>query len=308
MQARSDTVWDWIGRNHGLLTTTDGVAAFGAKGFRTLIRDGRIVLVYRGIYRIAGAPVTPLQELLALTWALNGVASHKTAGWMHGIGGFTLNQLHLLRLSAGTPSRGLGELKVEFHYSNCLPPHHVETIDCIQTTTLPRTLCDLSAVCGQDRLGRIIDDSKRRGLVDYEEVAVCRNEIRARGRRKTVMLDRLLEERVPGFNPGESHPEKKVVGWLTDAGYEPVVQQWVVANGRRRRLDAGLLPWKVAIEYQGVDEHGTFTAVVNDAEKITDLQLAGFFVVLVSKKTTRAEFLRNVADAIRIQTEAGRHF
>src|SRR5205085_8287483 len=170
-----------------------------------------------------------------------------------------------------------GDIRV--HRTNFLPPHHVETLDGIATTTVARTLCDLSSVTSVERLARLVDDCKRRHLADYGEVARCREELRARGRRRTTFLDLVLETRVPGYVPGESDPEDKVRGWLEDAGYVPVAQHRVVIDGDRRRLDLALPDERIAIEYQGIDAHATDGAVVDDSRKFTELQLAGWSLV-----------------------------
>lgn len=257
--------------------------------------------VHRGVYRVVGAPITRTQQLLGVTWALNAVASHKSAAAMHDLGGFTLDRFEVTRPADSNFTRDLGGVVVRAHRSNFLPEHHTVSLEGIATTTLARTLCDLSARMSTETLERVIDDCKRRRLIEYEDVAACRLEIKARGRRRTTVLDEILGVRVDGYAVGESPPEDSVRTWLEDAGFHPIMQHRVVINGDRRRLDLALVEDRIAIEYQGIDAHATHGAVVNDSRKVTELQLAGWFVVLVTKDTTKAEFLRQVRDFLSIR-------
>lgn len=299
----NEDFWSRVERRHALLTTADGIAEFGRKGFERRVKDGQFIRLLRGIYRAAGSPATALQTLLALTWALKGFASHRSALFLHGVPGFSLNRFEVTRFGASHFTRKLG-VRVRAHRSNLVPAHHLTTIDGIEVTTLARTLCDMSAVMSLSRLERLVDTCKRLRLIEYADLAACREELRAQGRRRTTVLDQILEARIGGWIIGESPPEDTVRNWLVAAGFEPVSQHWTIANGRRRRLDIALPNDRIAVEYQGVDAHATATAVIDDSEKITELQLAGWFVVLVTKKTTRSELIRQVREAIKRQPGA----
>jgi hypothetical protein len=110
---------------------------------------------------------------------------------------------------------------------------------------------------------------------------------------------------VASFNPGDSDPEVKLYTWLVDADIPVVQQHRVIVNGTVRWLDLAVPESKVAIEYQGIDAHATHGAVVNDSEKVTELQLAGWFVALITKKTTKFEAIRQVRDGIDQQAARG---
>lgn len=294
--------WRKVETHHGLFLVSDGVTEFTEWGLRRRIERGQFVAQHRGILRVVGSPVTPRQTLLGLAWALNGPSTASSSLALHGVPGYELSSFEIVRNARSGITRKLDGIDVTVHRSNLLPPHHVTEIDGIPTTTLARAICDMSARVSVPKLARLVDNCKRLKKIEYAEIAACREDLRARGRRKTTFLDLVLADRVAGWVVGESPPEDKVRGWLIDARYEPVTQHWVVANGKRRRLDIALPEYRVAIEYQGVDAHATAAAVVDDSEKITELQLAGWFVVLVTKKTTQAEFLHSIRTAIRRQS------
>jgi hypothetical protein len=298
-----DDFWERVAKRHGLLTTGEGTAAFKKSGFYRRVKAGQFVVLHRGVWRVAGSPETDRQQLLGLALALDSVATARSTLALHDVPGFTLTYPVLLRVGSSHPSRNLGELAehVTLRRTNFLPDHHVTVVDGIPSTTLARALCDASATLGVVALSKTVDNCKRLELISYEQLAECREDVRARGRRRTTYLDQILQDRIAGWVVGESPPEDVVRKWLQEEGYEPVAQHWIVANGRRRRLDVALPADRIAIEYQGIAAHSTATAVVDDSEKITDLQLAMWFVVLVTKKTTKYEFLRNVAEGVRIQ-------
>jgi hypothetical protein len=298
--------WDGVAQRHGLLTTAQGIAEFKRSGFYRRVRSGQFELVHRGVWRVAGTRASPQQRLSGLSLALRAVAGFRSTLALAGVPGQTLTRPELLRRGSGPASRDLARdlgpgVRVICHRTNYLPDGHLTVIDGIASTTIARALCDVSAVMSLDRLPKVVDSSKRLGLITYEELATCREELRARGRRRTTYLDAVLADRIEGWVVGDSPPENVVTKWLVDAGYEPRPQLWVVANDRRRQIDVALADERIACEYQGLAAHATASAVVNDSERITDLQLAGWFVVLVTKKTTREEFLRNVRQAIAIQ-------
>jgi hypothetical protein len=288
---------------HGVLTTAEGVAEFGRSGFQRRTRAGQFERELCGIWRVAGSPRTLRQQLMTYVLAIGDVASFRSTLALAGVPGFTLLIPELTSEGYGNVRRVVGEKKVHIHRTNVLPRTHRTTIDGIPSTTLARALCDVSAVMSGDRLAGVFDDCKRLDLVTFDEIASVREDIRARGRRRTTVVDRLLEERIDGWAVGESRPEDKVLRWLAEGGFVVVPQHWVVARGRRRRIDVALPDDRVAVEYQGIKEHATATAVIRDSEKVTDLQLAGWFVVLVTKHTTKREFLDNVREAVRRQRE-----
>jgi hypothetical protein len=150
-------------------------------------------------------------------------------------------------------------------------------------------------------LGKILDDARRRGLVSYEAVANCRDELRARGRRRITVIDAVLAERGFGFDPGDSEPELRVRRWLEDAGLPPVVQHVVIVNGNRRLLDLAFPPERVAVEYQGVAAHSLPTRVIEDSQRTTELQLAGWLVVFITKNHSKRDAVELVRAALRMR-------
>jgi hypothetical protein len=202
--------------------------------------------------------------------------------------------------SVGSRSRIFGP-EVAIHRSNYLPESHIEIVRGIPCATAARTICDLSIYFSASSLGKILDDAKRRRLVTYSEVAACRDELRTRGRRRATVIDDVLRERGIDFDPGDSKPEVRTRRWLEQAGLPPVVQHPVIVAGKRRRLDLAYPPERIAVEYVGLDAHGLPVRVLDDAQRTTELQLAGWLVVFITKKTTKTDAIQMVREALQMR-------
>ncbi len=283
----------------GVLLWGQGVEILGRRGFDRLVRDGALIKEHHGLYRVFGVPITDRLVLFAASLLCNGVGSIGAAAYFHGFDTFeTFRPVVTTTDSCASRKLTLFGRSVTVHRTNLLPPEHQGVFFGVPMTTPARTICDLSRRFDASALGKLLDDASRRKLVTLPEVAECRQELRARGRRRTTVLDEVLEARGLAYNPGESAPELKIRTWLEDAGLAPEVQVEVVVAGKRRRLDLAYVPERVAVEYQGLDTHGNPTAVIEDSQRTTELQLAGWLIVFVTKATGRQKTVEMVREAL----------
>lgn len=286
-----------VASQFGLLTRGQALQLLGLSRFEYWVRTGRLIRVATGLYRVAGAPATLEQTLFGRTLIYGGYAGFRGAGALHDFNRYRELKLEVVVPHGTTTRRKDGQ--VALHHSTFLPASHVTEIRGIPATTAARTACDLSAVLGVKSLGKLIDDAVRRKLLTYDEVRTCRNELRARGRRRTTVLDEFLELRGFGFDPGGSDPELKLGDWLEDAGLPPVRQHPVILSSGKRVLDCAYPAYKVGAEYIGIDPHSQPFQVVDDSERTTELQLAGWFVALITKGTGRRHAVAQVREALQ---------
>jgi hypothetical protein len=273
----------YIATQYGFLNRTQGIAFYGERGFKRRVRDGDLVRELSGLYRMAGVALAPEHKLYLATFAYNGVASHKGAGGLRDFERCAGLPLEVsVKEGVGSRKRRVG-FEVTIHRTNFLPETHLDIVRGIACTSAARTICDLSLHFSALSLGKIVDDAKRRKLVTYEAVAECRDELRTRGRRRTTVVDEVLRERGIDFDPGDSRPELRTRRWLEEAGLRPVTQHPIILGGIRRSLDLAFPPERVAVEYLGLDGHGLPLRVLDDALRTTQLQLAGWLVVFVTK-------------------------
>lgn len=294
-----------VGAQLGFLTRDQAIAYFGERDFKRRVADGELVREMRSIYRVAGVPSSLAQNLFLATFAYGATGSHKGAAGLHGFERYanTVKAEVTVGPRVGSRTRKQG-IDVTIHRSNYLPDGHIEVVQGIPITTAARTICDLSRFLSAPSLGKVLDDAKRRRLVTYEEVGACRDEIRARGRRRITVLDEILQRRGVDFDPGDSHREGKLRTWLEDAGLHPVVQHPVLVAGKKRWLDLAFPEEMVAVEYYGIDPHALPERVIDDSRRTTELQLAGWLVVIITKGTGRKRGVEMVQEALNKRRRA----
>ncbi len=286
----------------GLLLYDQGLELFGRRGFDRRVRQGDLIREHHGLYRVAGTAITNSLVISAASLLFDAVGSIGAAGTLHGLDGFDVLRPEVTVTCEFNARRLVFfDRRVTVHRTNLLLPAHRTFVNGVPVTSVARTICDLSRRFEALDLGKLLDDAKRRGLVTYEEVAACREDMRAQGRRRTRVLDEALEARGFGFDPGESEPELKVRTWLEDAGLAPEVQVEVVVAGKPRRLDLAFPEVRVAVEYQGLKAHALPAAVIDDSRKVTELQLAGWIVVLITKGDSRTKAIQMVRDALAMR-------
>ena len=286
---------DLAATQNSLLTRRQCLDALGSHWRRSAFARS-VEAVHANVVRLRGSPRSWLQDLHAACLAIAGaVASHRSAARLH-----RLNFVPAIRLEVTVGRRTGSRVRgVILHRSNKLLPEHITVVNGVPTTTILRTLFDLSAVLSVPRLGMVVDDARRRGLISYAEVQTVREEMRARGRRRTTYVDAVLEPRLGALD--ESTKERQVLGWLRSAGLEPVQQHRVVINGKRRRLDFAFVDEKVGLEYQGFKDHTVYGTFADDFDRATEFTLAGWLLIFYTGETTKATALRQVRAALEMR-------
>jgi hypothetical protein len=259
-----------------------------------LLATGRLESVRRGVYRVAGAPEHWRQRVLAACLALGVTAraSYRTAAALVAFDGFPCHGIEIT-VAPGHRSRQPG---IIVHESNCDRPGHRSIIDGIPTTSVARTLADLSWILPPWRVGQLLDDAIRRRLVTlaaYERVA---RDLSAQGRRRSTVTRAVLDERVPGHEPGESAGEQRIARLLVAAGLpRPVAQHHVRVRGRTYRVDLAYPEAMLAIEYDGWEYHRGRSAFDRDRARANDLEVIGFTVLRFTSSSPDA----TVVDTVR---------
>lgn len=270
---------------------------------RALVRSGWLIAVHPGVYRLAGAPVTWEQEQLAgqLYLGARGVSAARSAARLWRMESVPAERHEFVAETRHT-SRRRG---LVVHSSTLLPAGHIVTLGPHRLTSPARTLVDLSATLWPDRYGTVLDKAARDGLATFDDVERVRMELRARGRRRTTVVDEVLADRLGTAGPGDSELVARAVRWIRAAGMpQPQTEVWVVVRGDRYRLDVAWPLAKVAVECDGWRDHRMRTRFSSDRRKVTELHLGGWLVVIITADTPRAVFIRQVADALAARRPA----
>lgn len=297
----SDDPIDALGaRQHGLVTRRQ-LLELGLSDHQVdhALTTGVLHGVRRGVFRLSGAPTTQDQAWLAAVLAApdGAVLSHETAAVAWGLSEFEARDAVDL-LTAGTRPAMRG---IRAHRTIWLPDDDRSRVRRLPATTVARTLIDACGALSFLRYERAVDDALRRKLLHLPKLVRTFERIPASGRRKRRPAERVIEERVPGFDPGGSPAELDVLKILKRAGISPLPEQQyrVVVEGRVHFLDYAWPETYQALEYDGVDFHTMVTDIHRGHDRTRRLQRAGWTLWPITKRTTESEIVAVGLDATR---------
>jgi len=205
-------------RQYSLVTRGQALTCGMSPGqLRSAIDGGLLIPVYRGVFRVAGAPFERRQRVYALILAAgeDAAASHETAAELRHWPGFTNHAVEVVR--PWKRNRKAGRL-LGLHESTFLPSHHVTTIEGIRVTTVERTLFDLAARLSRKRLERVVANAVNAGQTTIAKLEKVLAETARRGRKGSRAMRQLLSDMGQGYVPTESELEDLVMAVLEAAG------------------------------------------------------------------------------------------
>jgi very-short-patch-repair endonuclease len=283
---------------HSLITLDQALQAGLTTGqIRHKVRSGEWVVARPRVYAIAGAPVTWAQAVAATAFSLQPRAwmSHETAGRLWG---FTLPEYQGIDVLVDLERR-VKMAGVRSHRSGALFTADLSRYLRIPVTTPERTLVDLSASASAATLARMVDDGLRRRLVRLGRLSTCVARLPKSPGRRPAVIQELLAERLPGYDPGDSDLETRVLRALVAAGLAAPVQQHRVRLGKRAfRLDLAYPVAKLAIELDGWEFHSSRTAFDDDRTRANALVTAGWTLLRFTSRSTDAEIVACVRAAL----------
>lgn len=277
-------------KQHGLITRSQGRGSgLSDAAIDWRIAVGRWLAFRRGVHTIAGVPPSERQAAMAacLAAGLDAVlVSHLTAARLWGLALPRPDRIDLL----GAPVRLTG---VRSHQSSTVVAVDRAHLGAIPLTSPARTLVDSSATVAPERLGSVVDDALRRGLVKLEDLRACHEQVdTGPGRRSTLAMREVLRKRQPGYSPGDSDRELDIVRLLAGTDLPAPVLGHRVRIGRRTyKLDVAWPEVMRAIEFDGWDTHRTYTAFHGDRQRIRRLVAAGWTILPVTAQTDLHELI-----------------
>lgn len=265
-------------RQLGLITREQARAiGFSSSAIGRMIGRGEWIRVFPGVFLRAGTTMTWHTKLLAACLAAGGVASHRSAAVLW----------HLSTVRAGPieitcPRHRRARLAgVRVHESTDLELAGTTTRDGIPVTGIARTLLDLGAVVGPDRVLLGIDDARRQKLVEWPALYQTLVRHSRRGRNGCGPFRAILDVRYGDKRVPDSDFERMVQTLLADAGLpEPELQVEVRTDAGEfvARVDLAYPTWKIAIELDGRG-HITDAAFESDPIRRNRLELEGWLVL-----------------------------
>jgi hypothetical protein len=245
------------------------------------IACGRLIVVHRGVYRVAGAPLTWAGRATAAVLASpdGAVVSHRCAAYLWGLEGFGPPGTIDVTVDRHTKTRSRPGLRV--HESKAFHLRDETTRKGVRCTGVARTILDSCAVAEDDFEALCgLDSALRRHLTTWDELWRCLVLHAARGRNGIARYRRILKKR-----HGKRVPDMTIAAMtlelLLDAGLpEPESEVWVLK--RKYRIDLAYRKLKIAVECLGKDGHLNDEAFEYDPVRRNALLLAGWIVLEVT--------------------------
>lgn len=290
---------------HGVLSLAQArTAGLSLRAIARRLESGRWERLHPGVYRIAGAPASWEQSLIAacLHAGKGAVVSHRAAAALWRLDGVEQGVVELIA------PRRIRRPGVVAHQTT-LPRRRSTHVGTIPVTDVARTLLDLGAVVPGRVVEAALEDALRRRLTT---LARLRRRLRAdggRGHRGAGVLRALVEARDPSAAPAESVLESRLGRLLANSDLPPATAQHVIRGERGflARVDFAFPDAMVVVEADGYRYHSGAAAWARDRARENVLTARGWRVYRVTHQDLLARPERVVADLRRMLAANSRH-
>jgi hypothetical protein len=267
-------------QQHGLVTWRQAMElGCTPKAVEVRVISGRWIAVHEGVYRIAGAPVTYAQRLLAACLAIGpeAAASHRAAATLHGL---ITPQDPPIEVST-TRARSPQVNGAIVHRLADLSRRWVDEVNGVPCTTVARTLVDLGAVCHEKVVQRSLDRAIGRRLVTLLDARAALVSVARRGRRGVGVLRRLLEARGVDVQTVGVLAERMLTLLRTHDVPMPEVEYTVTDRhgGFIARVDFAYPDAKLALEVVGYEFHVPLRQFRHDRKRARALIALGWTIL-----------------------------
>lgn len=291
-------------RQHSLVTHAQALEVWTETELKDRLRERRLEPLRRSVYRVAGAPETWHQHALAACLAAGdgAVASFATAATLWGFHDFIPDQLEIT-----VPDRQRTRLAgVTVHNSFVSGHRHVGARSLIPVTSAARTLCDMTAWLPGTAIERHVDEALRRKLTTLRTLGAVADDLGGPGRRRSTVMRAILENRLPGYHPGDSNPEVRIANLLERAGLpRPVLQYRIQIGTRTVRSDLAYPELMILIEYDSWRYHSSRTEFDRDRARDRKLELMGFTVLRYTSESANSVIVAEVEEAVALARARG---
>jgi hypothetical protein len=286
-------------RTRGIITPAVRAAAGLTEGqVRWRMASQRWEPLRRGVPAVVGSPRTWEQLLQATVEAAGGdvVVSHGTLARLLGYGVGALDDVIEVTGPAGRLVRLEG---VVGHRTRHLDERDRREWFGIRATTAERMVCDLSSRVAEHDLDRFVDQLQRDKRLRLPRLAAAVGRLgRAPGRSPSV-VHRILAARFAGYEPGDSHFEARVLRVIEAAALPlPTLGHWVETNGNRYKLDMAYPHWRLYVEADGWEDHGTRSAFDRDRRRLNALVIAGWTPTHLTWRMSDDEIASTISAAL----------
>ncbi len=270
---------------HGLLRHDQALdLGFTVRRIQRRVESRRWLPADRHVYRMPGSPATFRSRALATVWALEGAASHWTAGVLWDLGVVQGTRPHVIV----SHRKYLRRTDVVVHRYSQFDIVGATILDGIPVTDAATTVFDLCGVLDVVRATTVLDTARRKGLVTWDDFADTFDRLRRRGRNGSANARAILEHHFGEKAIPDSATNRRIAIAFADAGIVPPIAEHTVTlpDGARVRFDLAWPDLLLAAEIQTV-WHENEAAMVRDAKKAGDAALLGWRVLPISSAEFR---------------------
>ncbi len=291
----------WAERHDGLITgrvmSADGRARGAVQHDR---RAGRVRTVRRGVVAVNGAPPTWRQAVRAVLLSAGPAVAVSHLTGLRLLGGRRIATEWIEVISP--MARQVRLDGVRSHRSGIIEAGDIVMVEGMRGTSSLRTVIDLSGVLPWKQLGEVVDDFVRRKLLDLEALRSRVNRLRPAPGRKVKVLRVVLASRIPGYDPGESQLEARIMVVLIDSGLPlPEQQHRVELAPQRYRLDFAWPDRKLYLEGNGFGWHSLSSDLDRDARRQNELVLDGWCPIEITWRMSDDEIRRHLIRFLRFR-------
>jgi very-short-patch-repair endonuclease len=255
----------------------------------------------RGVLKVAGAPSTWEQDLMAAVLAAGdgAIASLWSAAACWGLD--VRRPTHPIITVLLRPGyRRCRLARVEVHETAVTGPSHVGVALGIPVTSVARTLNDMTTCASARFVTKRVDEALHRGLVDLPTLRSVHADLEGRGRRRSTVMRAILARRADGFVPATTDLEVELDELLAAHGVPRPEPQHPVKTDRMTFVcDFAYPELQIALEADGRLAHGGVLAQEDDELRDADLRAAGWEVLRFRSDTSPEGFVAAVLDARR---------
>jgi len=266
----------WDERNLARLAAAqDGVVTVGQlaalglteRARRRRVAQRRLVVLHRGVYAVGHGEVSERGRFRAAVWACGEGAAlgHLAAARLLGLWERPVERIDVVVPAPRCPRAP----RIRVHRSLSLTGHDVTHVRGIPCTSATRTLVDLAR---SPALEAVFERAERRGLIRPAEL-----EALVQNRPGAARLRALLATHRPGTGATRSVLERRLLAGIRRARLpEPLVNRTLVLDALTLQPDLMWPAQRVLVELDGLDTHGTRTAMRRDRRRDRATILAGW--------------------------------
>lgn len=266
---------------HGLFSRGQArEAGVDRNRLRRLVRDGLLEQTSPRVFRFAGSSPSPFVGVLTgvLDAGTDAVVSHLTAARLWGVKNLPAQPIHV---TIPRTDRVRGETVATVHQATRLPDDLVTVLHDVPIVVPAMAVLQVAAFA-PGRAGHVLDTLWAKRILRISEVTDVHDRFSRQGNEGVVRVRRLLKHRSDDMRPAESGNERRFERIAWEGGILTLRRQVDVGGGawigRVDYLDS-VVP--LIVEVHSERYHSSYLARQADADRIRQLEKAGFTVVVV---------------------------